>query len=99
MPKGAALGQRTGAPQRLARTDGRPVVVRPRAARACERADFLASVAQGRAAHRARWDFAPDEALTHEQASAVDRRAVRDALVAHDLLADSSAAQATRRPS
>lgn len=54
--------------------------------RACERAGFLASVAQGRAAHRARWDFAPDAALTHEQASAVDRRAVRDALVAHDLL-------------
>ena len=32
MPKARRLGQRTRAPQRLARTDGRPVVVRPRAA-------------------------------------------------------------------
>jgi hypothetical protein len=53
---------------------------------ATERDDFLASVAQGRTAARAQWDFAPDAALTHEQASAVDRRAARDALVAHDLL-------------
>jgi len=50
------------------------------------RAAFKATVADNRAVVRAQWNFAPDEALTHYQAAAVDRRAVRDALVAHDLL-------------
>jgi len=50
------------------------------------RAGFLASVEQGRTRVRAHWDFAPQVVLTHEQGSAVDRRAVRDALVTHDLL-------------
>ena len=97
--QGAALGQRTGAPNGWrGPTAGQLWSDRvPLSAR--KRADFLASVAQGRAAHRAQWNFAPDEALTHEQASAVDRRAVRDALVGARSLADSSAAQATRRPS
>lgn len=54
--------------------------------RIAQRAAFLATVAAGRAQVRAQWNFAPDEALTHYQAAAVDRRAVRDALVAHDLL-------------
>jgi transposase InsO family protein len=51
-----------------------------------QRASFLASVEQGRARVRAQWDLAPEIVLTHEQASAVDRRAVRDALMTHDLL-------------
>jgi transposase InsO family protein len=51
-----------------------------------ERAIFQATVENQRALVRASWDFAPDEALTHYQAAAVDRRAVRDALLARDLL-------------
>ena len=51
-----------------------------------QRSAFLAKVAEHRAEVRAQWNFAPDEALTHYQAAAVDRRAVRDALVAYDLL-------------
>ncbi|MGE4105535.1 MAG: transposase family protein [Pirellulales bacterium] len=50
------------------------------------RGAFLATVERGRAAARTSWDFAPDELLTHYPQAAVDRRAVRDALVAHDLL-------------
>ncbi|MGE0607677.1 MAG: hypothetical protein AB7O62_11330 [Pirellulales bacterium] len=50
------------------------------------RGAFLATVERGRAAARASWDFAPDELLTHYPQAAVDRRAVRDALVTHDLL-------------
>jgi hypothetical protein len=51
-----------------------------------ERAAFLASVEQGRAQARVHWNFDPDATLTHYQAAAVDRRAIRDALVEHDLL-------------
>jgi transposase InsO family protein len=51
-----------------------------------QRAAFRATVDQHRAEVCAAWEFLPDEPLTHSQASAVDRRAVRDALVEHDLL-------------
>jgi transposase InsO family protein len=51
-----------------------------------QRAAFQATVEAHRAQVRAQWNFAPDESLTHYQAAAVDRRAVRDALVEHDLL-------------
>jgi transposase InsO family protein len=51
-----------------------------------KRATFRATVDQHRAEVRAAWEFPPDEALDHDQASAIDRRAVRDALVGHDLL-------------
>jgi transposase InsO family protein len=51
-----------------------------------ERAAFLATVEDRRVEVRAHWEFAPDAVLTHYPTSAVDRRAVRDALVAHDLL-------------
>jgi transposase InsO family protein len=51
-----------------------------------ERAAFRATVEQHRAQVRASWEFAPDETLTHYQAAAVDRRAVRDALLDHELL-------------
>jgi transposase InsO family protein len=51
-----------------------------------QRAAFRATVEKYRAQVRAQWNFAPDEALTHYQAAAMDRRAVRDALVGHDLL-------------
>jgi transposase InsO family protein len=51
-----------------------------------ERDAFWATVSQRRTAVRAQWEFAPDVVLTHYPAAAVDRRAVRDALVAHDLL-------------
>ncbi|HUY90452.1 MAG TPA: transposase family protein [Pirellulales bacterium] len=51
-----------------------------------QRAAFQATVEELRAQVRAAWDFAPDETLTHYQAAAVDRRAVRDALLHHDLL-------------
>jgi transposase InsO family protein len=51
-----------------------------------ERAAFLATVETGRTVTRAHWNFAPDAALTHYQAAAIDRRAIRDALVVHDLL-------------
>jgi transposase InsO family protein len=50
------------------------------------RAAFLETVEDQRAAVRSSWDFAADEPLTHYQQAAVDRRAVRDALVSHDLL-------------
>lgn len=50
------------------------------------RGAFLATVETGRVAARASWDFAADEPLTHYQQAAVDRRAVRDALVSHELL-------------
>lgn len=50
------------------------------------RGAFLATVEAGRAAARASWNFAADEPLTHYQQAAVDRRAVRDALVSQDLL-------------
>lgn len=50
------------------------------------RAAFQATVDQHRAEVRAAWEFLPDQPLTHSEASAVDRRAVRDALVGHDLL-------------
>ncbi|MGE4105521.1 MAG: hypothetical protein AB7E74_26445, partial [Pirellulales bacterium] len=51
-----------------------------------ERAVFLATVAEYRALVRSHWNFVPDAKLTHYQGTAVDRRAVRDALLAHDLL-------------
>lgn len=51
-----------------------------------ERDAFQATLEQYRAQVRSSWDFAPDETLTHYQAAAVDRRAVRDALLDHDLL-------------
>lgn len=53
---------------------------------ATARASFLATVEDRRAAARAQWNFAPDEPLSHYPQAAVDRRAVRDALLAHDLL-------------
>ena len=51
-----------------------------------ERAAFLEAVEQQRRLVRAQFDFAHDALLTHHQQAAVDRRAVRDVLVAHDLL-------------
>jgi hypothetical protein len=51
-----------------------------------QRAAFLATVEDRRAEVRRRWGIAPEEPLTHYPAAAIDRRAVRDALVAHDLL-------------
>jgi transposase InsO family protein len=51
-----------------------------------ERDAFRATVSERRAVVRAQWEFASDVVLTHYPASAVDRRAVRDALLAHDLL-------------
>ena len=51
-----------------------------------ERTQFLDAVQAGRTIARAHWNFAPDAALTHDQAAAVDRRAIRDALVQHELL-------------
>ncbi len=51
-----------------------------------ERAAFLATVTERRAMVRAQWEFAPDAVLAHYPSAAVDRRAVRDALLAHDLL-------------
>jgi hypothetical protein len=53
---------------------------------AVERSAFLATVAEHRAQVRAEWGIPPDEQLAHYPASAVDRRAVRDALLSHDLL-------------
>jgi putative transposase len=47
---------------------------------------FLATVAAHRAGIRAEWKFEAEAELTHDQASAIDRRAVRDALVEHGLL-------------
>ncbi|HVX63028.1 MAG TPA: DDE-type integrase/transposase/recombinase [Pirellulales bacterium] len=51
-----------------------------------ERAVFTAAVEATRSAIRAQWNFAPDEHLGHYAQAAVDRKAVRDALVAQDLL-------------
>lgn len=51
-----------------------------------ERAAFAAAVEATRSAIRAQWNFAPDERLGHYAQAAVDRKAVRDALVAQDLL-------------
>ena len=43
-------------------------------------------MADRRTATCAQWNIAPDEPLSHYPQAAVDRRAVRDALVSHDLL-------------
>lgn len=51
-----------------------------------ERNALRATVCEQRAQVRAQWEFAPNSTLTHYQAAAVDRRAVRDALMTHDLL-------------
>ena len=51
-----------------------------------QRQAFLLSVATNRARVRHHWDIAPETMLPHHPQAAVDRRAVRDALVAHDLL-------------
>lgn len=51
-----------------------------------ERAAFIEAVEQQRRLVRAQFDFALDTLLTHDQQAAVDRRAVRDVLVAHELL-------------
>jgi len=53
---------------------------------AAERSAFLARVAGHRAEVRGQWQFAIDAALTHDQAAAIDRHAIRDALVEQDLL-------------
>jgi hypothetical protein len=52
-----------------------------------ERAALRAAVATHRAEVRAAWGFAADAELTHHQAAAVDRRAIRDALVEQGILA------------
>jgi transposase InsO family protein len=51
-----------------------------------QRADFLAAVAERRTEARTQLGIAADERLDHFAQAAVDRRAVRDALVARDLL-------------
>jgi hypothetical protein len=51
-----------------------------------QRAAFQKTVTQHRAQLRAQWNFLPAEALTYHQAAAIDRRAVRDTLLEHDLL-------------
>lgn len=51
-----------------------------------ERIGFLETVTEQRGIARAQLNFAPADELGHYQQAAVDRRAVRDALVAHDLL-------------
>jgi len=51
-----------------------------------QRDNFLAAVAEGRTTVRAQFGFAPEESLNHYAQAAVDRRAVRDALVGDDLL-------------
>jgi hypothetical protein len=51
-----------------------------------ERDTFWATVCERRTVVRAQWEFTPEVVLTHYPASAVGRRAVRDALLAHDLL-------------
>jgi transposase InsO family protein len=56
----------------------------PLAAR--QRADFLDAVTERRTVVRGEFGFAAAESLNHYAQAAVDRRAVRDALVAHDLL-------------
>jgi hypothetical protein len=52
---------------------------------ACQRAEFLAAVTERRSAVRGEFGFAVTESSNHYAQAAVDRRAVRDALVAHDL--------------
>jgi putative transposase len=54
---------------------------------AAERSAFQAAVQERRAEVRAEWKFAANEPLAHDAAAAIDRRAVRDALVQHGLLA------------
>lgn len=54
---------------------------------AAERSAFQATVEEHRAEVRAEWNIAADEPLDHDAAAAIDRRAVRDALVQHGLLA------------
>ncbi len=54
---------------------------------AAERSAFQAAVQEHRAEVRGEWEFAADESLAHDPAAAIDRRAVRDALVQHGLLA------------
>lgn len=51
-----------------------------------QRQAFIQSVESNRSVVRGHWDIEPGAALEHHQQAAVDRRAVRDALVAHDLL-------------
>lgn len=51
-----------------------------------ERQEFLVEVDCRRAAARDHWHFAPDELLDHYAGAAVDRRAVRETLVAQELL-------------
>jgi len=51
-----------------------------------ERDAFLASVAAQRLTARAASNFAADARLSGDATAAVDRRAIRDALLAHDLL-------------
>jgi transposase InsO family protein len=51
-----------------------------------ERAEFMALVVERRNVARDEWQFAPNADLTHDQAAAIDRRAVRDALVTRDML-------------
>jgi transposase InsO family protein len=53
---------------------------------AATRSAFLATVAAHRSEVRAEWQFAADAELTHGEAAAVDRHAIRDALVEHGLL-------------
>lgn len=60
-----------------------------------ERASFLAAVTEQRVRARADLKLAQDTPLKHYPAAAVDRRAVRDSLVAQDLLR----IQPRRRPS
>jgi hypothetical protein len=51
-----------------------------------ERSALLATVAAHRADIRGEWNFDANDALTHEEASAIDRHAIPDALVEHGLL-------------
>jgi hypothetical protein len=53
---------------------------------ACQRAEFLAAVTERRSVVRGEFGFGAAESLNHYAQAAVDRRVVRDALVAHDLL-------------
>ena len=54
---------------------------------AVARSAFQATVQKHRAEVRAEWKFAANEPLGHDAAAAIDRHAVRDALVEHGLLA------------
>lgn len=53
---------------------------------AVQRSAFRATVQEHRADVLAQWHFPAGEPLDHDPAAAVDRRAIRDALLAHDLL-------------